>query len=454
MRPRAKKPTAVMAGLTAAALAAAVLAGHQSASAEEPGRPPGADCYADTSELTVEEQRLHAALPGTQEPAARRFVEAAGFDDIVDRFALRLCEVSSLDLGTQAARQFGADLWRLAVDRGQGRADIGAIDRYDDRPLYWARLYMTRALREWRPDFALSRLQRLALVRILSYASRGIDSVDYPAPGAAERLLVSGFDTFSLDVSLRHSNPSGAAALQLDGRTVTTEQGTFAVEAVMLPVNWSDFDQGIVEDAFGPWLRPGGRLTNADLIMTISQGRRGRMDIEQWAGGFRGGFPDNNRAIHYGPISAAALWPQPQPSPQWIATTLPYQAMIDGGTQPWPVKLNDGVCEWPAGTYPDPGSVRCQADPSEDSRAASAPGGNYLSNESMYRTNRLRLAAGLHDLPGGHLHISSLVYPEDPGALTGAEFESDRKAIVDQTVDLVAAAGAAVSQPIPTAGRP
>lgn len=450
MNRRLTRTTAAIATLAAAALVSTASAGGGlTASAQEPGRPPGADCYTDTTELTVEEQRLGRPLPGSEEPAARRFVEAAGFDSIVDKFALRLCETATLDAATSAARAFGSDLWQLAVRRAQGETDIGSIDRYDDRPLYWARLYMTRALREWAPPFELSRLQRLALVRILDYASRGIDSVDYPASGAAERLLVSGFDTYSLDVSLRHSNPSGASALQLDGRTVETDRGTFAVQTVMLPVNWSDFDQAIVEDAFGPWLQRDGRLGNADLVMTISQGRRGRMDIEKWAGAFRGGFPDNNRAIHYGPISAAALWPQPQPSPQWIPTTLPHQQMIAADTEPWPVRLNPGVCEWPAGTYPDPGAIRCADDPSPGSRAASAPGGNYLSNESMYRTNRLRLGAQLHDIPGGHLHISSLVYPDDESALTSAAFEEDRQAVVDQTVNLVRAAGRAVLDPAP-----
>jgi hypothetical protein len=432
--------------LVAGGLTTAVVAGGGTAAADEPGRPPGADCYAPTTELTVEEQRLDEPLPGTEQPAARRFVEAAGFDDVVDAFALRLCAVGSLDVATADARDFGSRLWDLAVSRAQGEVRTGTIDRYDDRPLYWARLYMTRSLREWDPPFTLSRTQRLALVRILGYASRGVDSVDFPDRRGPQRLLVSGFDTFSLDVSLRHSNPSGAAALQLDGRTVRTRRGSFAVETVMLPVNWSDFDQGIVEDAFGPWLRPRRRAGNADLIMTVSQGRRGRMDIEKWAGGFRGGFPDNNRAIHWGPISAAALWPQPQPSPQWIRTTLPHRRMVEAGTGPWPVRLNTGICEWPRGTFPDPGSVRCADDPARGSRAASAPGGDYLSNESMYRTNRLRLGAGLRRLSGGHLHISSLVYPQDQTVLTDEEFERDRRATVDQTVALVEAAGTAVTR--------
>ena len=65
------------------------------------------------------------------------------------------------------------------------------------------------------------------------------------------------------------------------------------------------------------------------------------------------------------------------------------------------------------------------------------------SNESTYRSNRLRIGMQADDVPGGHLHISALVYPEDPAVLTGPEFEADRRAVVDQTVALGAAAGAA-----------
>ncbi|MFC0627060.1 hypothetical protein [Kribbella deserti] len=395
--------------------------------------------------ITVEEQRLGLTLPGKTTPAAREFIEAAGFQGLVDDFATRLCGYTSVSEASAAIKTAGATLWRTAVDRAQGRLAIGTIDPYDDRPLYWARTTMSRAVREWKPAFALTSLQRQAMIRQLSYASRGIDQVAFPKN--SKRMLVSGFDTYSIDQSLRNSNPSGASALQLDGRTVQTKAGKVTIQAVMLPVNWTDFDQGIVEDAFGPWLVARNHPTyqgSIDALMTISQTGRGMMNIEKWAGGFRGGSPDNNRSINYGPISAAALWPQPQPSPQFIHTTLPYQAMIDAGTGPWPVKLNPGITEWPAGTFPDPAALRTAPDPSPGSRAASAPGGNYLSNESMYRTNRLRLGTGHKSLPGGHLHISSLVYPADLGALTSPEFEADRKAVVDQTVALVEAAGRAI----------
>jgi hypothetical protein len=64
----------------------------------------------------------------------------------------------------------------------------------------------------------------------------------------------------------------------------------------------------------------------------------------------------------------------------------------------------------------------------------------------MYRSNRLRQALHAWDVPGGHLHISALVYPDDPTVLSDPAFEADRRAVVDQTVALVTAAATAVAR--------
>jgi hypothetical protein len=47
-------------------------------------------------------------------------------------------------------------------------------------------------------------------------------------------------------------------------------------------------------------------------------------------------------------------------------------------------------------------------------------------------------------VPGGHLHISALVYPADPLVLIDEAFAADRAATINQTVALVKAAGAQV----------
>jgi hypothetical protein len=63
----------------------------------------------------------------------------------------------------------------------------------------------------------------------------------------------------------------------------------------------------------------------------------------------------------------------------------------------------------------------------------------------MYRSNRLRLALGATDVPGGHLHISALVYPQDPLVVIDPVFAADRAQTIEQTAALVKAAGAAVT---------
>lgn len=395
--------------------------------------------------LTIEESRLTEALTTGGTPLADEILRVSGFDVLVTALTDRIVHASSLADLTSAVRDSGSQLWTAAVDRAQGRSSTGDLDPYDDRPLYWARTSLSATLRRLDSPHLVVQHQRLGLLHLLDRASRGISGELWAGAQPGDlRIMVSGFDVFGLDDSLRHSNPSGAAALQLDGARLSTPGGWAYVRAVVLPVSYADFDQGVVEDAFGPVLRPSpGR---ADLIMTISMTSRGRMDVERWAANARGGSPDNQRAQHFGPVSRASHWPQPFDSPDWIETTLPYAAMVSAGTGPWPVVLKQGIREWPAGTFPDPTAVTEAPDPSPGSTAAAGTGGDYLSNESMYRSNRLRQGLQAWDVPGGHLHISALDYPEDPTLLTDGAFEADRRAVVDQTVALVAAAAAAVAR--------
>jgi len=394
--------------------------------------------------LTVEESRLTEPLADGGPPLAAEILRVSGFDALVDELRGSISHAASLADLTSAVRAAGSRLWTAAIDRAQGRAGSGDLDPYDDRPLYWARTSISATLRRLDSPHLTVQHQRLGLLHLLDRASRGIERDLWPDAEPGElRVMVSGFDVFGLDDSVRHSNPSGAAALQLDGVLLSTPHGPARVRAVMLPVNYGDFDQGVVEDAFGPVLRPGP--DRADLIMTISMTSRGRMDVEKWAANARGGSPDNQRAQHFGPVARASHWPQPFDSPDWIETTLPYAAMVAAGTGPWPVVLKQGIREWPAGTFPDPSSLAAAPDPSAGSTAAAGTGGDYLSNESMYRSNRLRQGLHAWDVPGGHLHISALEYPEDPTVLTDAAFEADRRAVVDQTVALVSAAASAVA---------
>ena len=422
------------------AAAAIALAGPFVAAPAAEAAPPA--CFDRTASTTFEESRIDTpALPGGQQvPSA--LVEAGGFTSYVDGLRAELCRARSVAAAERVLNQRGRVLWHDAVERAQGRLWMGTIERYDDRPLYWARLMGTRDLRQWRPSFAVSDGDRAALLRTFEYASRGITSSTFPNREAVTKVLVSGFDPYQLNNEIRRSNPSGASALQLDGVTFKAGRKTIQIQAVALPVTWSGFDAGIVEDAFGPHLAADSGGQRADLIMTISQGNRGTMNIEQWAAAWRGGNPDNNNEGTPEPIPPAAGWPQPDPQPEFIETTLPYQAMIDARTTPWPTRLNQQLCEWAAGDRPT-GPVTCKTTgPTPGGQAQSGGGGNYLSNESMYRSNRLRLALGATDIPGGHLHISALVYPADPLVVIDQAFAADRAQTIEQTIALVKAAGA------------
>lgn len=389
-----------------------------------------APCFDPNAPTTVEEQRLDDRLTSTGPEVGPELVRLGGFDDDVNRLTTRLCEPISRSQAFQLALARGTDLWRAAVQRAQSPQ---AWDAFDDRPLYWARLLATKALRQWQPKgWQLTATDRARLVESFDHASRGVSDLRFS--GGARRIAVTGFDPFQLfGTFVRRSNPAGAAALQLDGKVIDTPSGPVVVEAAVLPVLWGAFDRGVVERFYGAAL---GFQPNA--LVTISQGRDGQFDVERWAARWRGVYPDNNDVSVPGVVPDAAGWPQP--ADEFIETTLPYQRMIDAGTTPFPVYYNRSFCEWPLGTVPAPGTgtADCRSDePTPGAVAAEGSGGDYLSNESMYRANRLRLGLGATATAGGHLHIPVLGQPADPAALTDPAFEQERRTIAGQVVALV-----------------
>ncbi|MEU6098061.1 pyroglutamyl peptidase [Streptomyces sp. NPDC047079] len=380
---------------------------------------PGTATADSAPSVTVEEQRLDQAVP-------QEILRRSGFDSVAPRLARALAGAHSYAQAERAVVRQGSLLWRRAVDRAQGRGPArGDISRDDDRPLYWARLGMTREVRTWRPAFALSDAERGRLLSELEVSSRGQDAVRYPHGGAVKRILVTGFDPFTLDRDIRISNPSGATALALDGTTIETAGGPARIEAVVFPVRWQDFADGAVERT----LRR--QLPRVDLFTTVSQGRIGRFDVERTNGAWRGGFPDNDG------IGRTETIPVPDAAtqPQWTSTTLPYQAIASADTGRFPVLDHTEVTEIPAGGG-DP-VVRPDG-PTSGSTARAGGGGNYLSNEIAYRATLLRDRLGLHDrLPGGHVHTPVLQFGAgntDPatGTVTDPAFVRNRLDIVAQ----------------------
>ncbi len=359
-------------------------------------------------------------------------IAQGGLAGFPERFPAALCGVRSAAEADGLVQAWGAALWWAAVGRAQGRRPGGELAQGDDRPLYWARLAMDRQLAGWQPDFAAD---GEALRGRFEDASRGLTGNEFGLSPGVKRLFISGFDPFGLDGDIRTANPSGAAALGLNGRRVTLDDGeTAEIRAVVLPVRYADFDHGIVERAFGRRMAPGPRA--ADRITTVSQGYPGKFTLEAWAGRARSAdpYPDNEGALSGGTYENPVVAPDLGPGAEFIATSLPTAAMTAATQSPYPVLLNTEVSEIPAG-----GTITVDRPdgPTPGSRAVAGGGGGYLSNEVAYRSNRLRLEVN-PGLPGGHLHTPVLTgLPADEAQLSGAEFEQNESAITAEVLTLL-----------------
>ncbi|WP_406865507.1 pyroglutamyl peptidase [Streptomyces sp. HUAS MG47] len=384
---------------------------------------------AGAAAVTVEEARLDRAAP-------QEILRRSGFASLAPEFADALAGAGSFAAAERTVGRYGSELWRRAVDRAQGRGDAGGdLSRDDDRPLYWSRIALIRELRAWQPGFTITEEGRARLLDRLERSSRGQDSIRHPAGKGVKRILLTGFDPFTLDRDTRISNPSGATALALDGTWLRTSDGSLArVETAVFPVRWQDFTDGTVERT----LRP--HLSNVDLFTTVSQGRPGRFDIERTNGAWRGGFPDNENLSRTETVPVA----DPATQPQWTSTTLPYAAITAASTGRFPVYDNTSVTELPAGA--DKPVVRPDG-PTPGSLARAGGGGDYLSNEIAYRATLLRDRLGLTRLPGGHVHTPVLRFGAgntDPatGTVTDTEFVRNRLDIIAQVRAIVAVAAA------------
>ncbi|CAL9440517.1 pyroglutamyl peptidase [Streptomyces sp. NPDC057794] len=391
--------------------------------------PPSASAAEAAPSPTVEEQRLDRAAP-------QEILRRSGFDAVAPRLARALGTAGSYGEARRAVAREGAQLWRRAVDRAQGRGPAGGdLSRDDDRPLYWARLGMTREVRTWEPEFGLTDGQRAALLDELERTSRGQTAVRYPHGKGLKRILLTGFDPFTLDRDIRISNPSGATALALDGTVVETADGPARIETAVFPVRWRDFTEGTVERA----LRP--HLGKVDLFTTVSQGRVGRFDIERTNGAWRGGFGDNENVGRTETVPVT----DPASQPQWTTTTLPYAAIVAAPTGRFPVYDNTSVTEIPAGgTQP---VVRPEG-PTPGSTARAGGGGDYLSNEIAYRATLLRDRLGLHDvLPGGHVHTPVLQFGAgNTTEVTDPDFVRNRLDIIAQVRTILTVATEAATE--------
>jgi hypothetical protein len=450
-------------------------------------------CLNPSAPLTVEEARLTRVLPGHTLSTPEELLQGAEMDQLGPNFAAGLCALADIDSAQAYMQAQGQLLWQRAVSRAQGRAPAGTLPRSDDRPLYWARLQMEAALSEWQPSFSLSADQLTALEHTFVEWSRGEREISFPTDRAVKRIVMSGFDPFTLDAGpngngIRTGNPSGATILSLDGTHFQTADGNTAViHTYILPVNYVPFEGGMQENTIGPFLLPGPQQVDASI--TMSQGGTSvEYDLEQWNGRYHGPSAGNDnvavcpRIIVDGArqyqlpatgqcdidppqqwVPHPVTWTRDQP-PQFTTTSLPISSMIAAGTgngiapppsDAWTglgafnVVWHTNFTEFPDCNVPTVVNVNVpvpttfppptQPTPPDPAACAeSGGGGDYLSNESAYRNTLLRDTFGLH-IFAGHIHtpIMSHFDPSNLYNVTDPTFEAWRAAIVAQGRNLV-----------------
>ncbi|GAA1569655.1 hypothetical protein GCM10009789_23890 [Kribbella sancticallisti] len=386
--------------------------------------PATSTCLDQSVTGTVEEQRLDNGVAGGPSVPAE-ILSRSGFDRQVALFSHLLCRVPNRAAASALVRVQGEVLWRTAIHRAHHPQTAPALPSTDDRGLYWARISMALALRQWQPAFDLGTAERAELIRSLEYSSRGITSSRF-SPGV-RKVLVTGFDPFTLDADIRIGNPSGANALSLDGQRWKVNGKTYEVQTVVFPVRYTDFDENMVENALIPHYQAGAQ--HADQVVTASQGRVGIFDLEVYNGRRRSvsSIGDNNNLWGGGTINAPVVSPSMPPGPEFLTASLPSAAMAATDVTPFRTRINTSVLEIPAGeTLP----VRRPLGPTPGSIASEGAGGGYLSNEVAYR-NTLQRDLLDPSMPAGHLHVPVLQFDTaNKTAITDPTYEANRDAIV------------------------
>lgn len=341
------------------------------------------------------------------------------YQAISDTVEVKLAQSTDELAVTEMAAHQGHRLWQQAVrDVQSGHSD--------DRSLYWSRLSMRNVLKQEKAGFNVADWQRDILVKAVEKSSRGFSDIEF-SPDAQINILVTGFDPFFLDRNIGQSNPSGLAALALDGYRFDVNGKKAQIETVMIPVRYADFDNGIIESLLTPFYRD----NSVDMVFTISMGRE-NFDIERFPGRNRSAEAPDNLNVLTGASQRnpkAPLFNNGTSTdgklngPEFVQFSLPIEAMaaVKGH---WSVNDNNQISTLSRGQFKASSLAELQNEISVE-----GSGGGYLSNEISYRSILLRDQFNLN-LPVGHIHT-----PRIKGY--DSQVESD---IVEQIRAMIAAA--------------
>ena len=342
-----------------------------------------------TSHLTIEELRVAKAQQAM--PMLTHYFDWS-------KFKGNWSTITDYAVGQRAMSQVGDELWQYSKQQAQNGKLV------DDRPLYWTRLSMQAYVKSTKNHFTQTELK--SLLEIFEKSSRGYSDMGY-VKVTDKRIFLTGFDPFLLDRNLKQSNPSGLAALLLDGKIIkysgiingVKKTITAEINTAMVPVRYEDFDQGEIESLLAPFYA----LNSVDLITTISMGRSD-FDLEHFPGLRRSSTAPDNVNIYTGANKTNPLIPSLLKAPllgdDFVLFSLPYQAMMQAKGK---YKINDnrGVTILTDGKAKDI-TADTLAELS-DKISVQGGGGGYLSNEISYRSIVLRNKLG-STIPTGHIH--------------------------------------------------
>ena len=338
-------------------------------------------CSVLSNNLTTEEQRIEAATHAMPQVLM-------AFADEVNQFEQQWKSLNNFRHATDLIADYSSQLWLNAKQR------IVTTKNYDDRELYWARLLSSKIIRSVKPKFTLSVAEQNNLLTQLEKGSRGHNDLSF-TKSSTKKIILTGFDPFLLDKNINQSNPSGVAALLLDGQVINYQGISAEINTVMVPVRYADFDQGIIEALLAPYYA----LNNVDMIVTVSMGRKD-FDLERFPGKRRSVTAPDNANIIFGGTQTAPLLPslnnQPLPGNEFVQFSLPV-ANMQQAQGPYKVIDNHKITTLEK-TYEPATLAELQ-----NSIAVNGSGGGYLSNEISYRSIRLRNQLN-STIPTGHIH--------------------------------------------------
>lgn len=334
------------------------------------------------SALTIEEQRIERALESIPNVSAR-------LKPRVDAFTEQLTKASNYTILTQLTTRHGSGLWRDA------KQAFNQLNDYDDRPLYWARLQMSKALRSSKAFVNLLASQQQKLLWTLELQSRGQADIAFDKK-TDKKILLTGFDPFFLDRHIDQSNPSGVVALSLDDLVLSINGKTAEIEVLIVPVRFRDFDQGMIEELLTPYIQD----QSVDMVLTVSMGRE-NFDLERYPALRRSAKAPDNLNVLTGATKTNPLVPKLKSStllgPEFVEFSLPITAMQKGEGN-YLVNDNRKVSTLSGGEF----NAQALANIVKQT-SVSGSGGGYLSNEISYRSIVLRDSFN-PTLPVGHIH--------------------------------------------------